>query len=110
MRIATIPRGRAALWVRALRSSERGSTLIGQLVALTIIGMTLMIFSAALFTGSKGVLTVRQEVSAHNLACQQMEAIKDDQLRDSRVEFLHDGVVRADGPRRASPARQDCGA
>jgi type II secretory pathway pseudopilin PulG len=55
---------------------ERGSTLIGQLLALALIGIALVTFVTGLSTSSLGVRVVEQRVSAENLARTQMELVK----------------------------------
>jgi hypothetical protein len=57
-------------------ASQRGSTFVGELVTLAIIGATLFILVTALTTGSRGVATVEKRVSAQTLARRQMETIK----------------------------------
>jgi type II secretory pathway pseudopilin PulG len=59
----------------ALRG-QRGSTLVGELIALTIMGVTLVIFMSGLSTTSAGVGLIEQRVSAENYARQQMELVK----------------------------------
>ncbi len=58
------------------RAHERGSTLIGQLVALAIIGIAFVILVGSLSTSSMGVRVIEDRVSGENLARQQMEMIK----------------------------------
>lgn len=55
---------------------ERGSTFIGQLVALAIVGSALVLLLGAFAPSGTGVAVVRQRVSAENYARKQMEAIK----------------------------------
>jgi len=59
-----------------MRVAQRGSSFVGELVTLAIIGATLFILVTALTTGARGVATVEKRVSAQTLARRQMEAIK----------------------------------
>lgn len=56
--------------------SEGGNTLIGELMALAIVGATLVILLNGLGVSSQGVMQVERRVKAENLARQQVEAIK----------------------------------
>jgi prepilin-type N-terminal cleavage/methylation domain-containing protein len=58
-------------------ADERGMNLIETLVALAIVSIVLTGFLAALSTGAFGVATVRQRVTAENLARAQLEYTKD---------------------------------
>lgn len=55
---------------------ERGSTLVGGLIALAIAGTALLALLGGLSTSSLGVRVVEHRVSAENIARSQMEAIK----------------------------------
>lgn len=55
---------------------ESGATLVGELLALAIIGSVIVIMLSGLSTSSAGVAIVRQRVTAENYARQQMEMIK----------------------------------
>lgn len=55
---------------------ERGSTFIGQLVALAIVGGALALLMGTFAPSGMGVAVVRQRVTAENYARKQMEAIK----------------------------------
>lgn len=55
---------------------ERGSTLVGELIALAIVGTALVALLSGLSTSSLGVRVVERRVSAENVARSQMEAIK----------------------------------
>lgn len=57
-------------------TEERGSTLVGELIALAIIGTALVALLSGLSTSSLGVRVVEHHVSAENVARSQMEAIK----------------------------------
>lgn len=59
-----------------MHKDDRGSTLVGELIALAIIGTALVAFLSGLSTSSLGVSVVERRVSAENLARSQMEAIK----------------------------------
>lgn len=59
-----------------MRRGERGNTLVGELVALAIMGTAVMMLLSAFAPSSKGVALVRKRVIAENLARRQMEAIK----------------------------------
>jgi type II secretory pathway pseudopilin PulG len=58
--------------------NERGSTLIGTLVALTIVGTALTIIMGGLFSSGNGVVVVNHQVGAQALVRQQMELVKAD--------------------------------
>lgn len=55
---------------------ETGASLVGELVALLIIGLVLVALLSGLSTSSASVAAMRQRVTAENLARRQMEAIK----------------------------------
>ena len=55
---------------------ERGSTLVGELIALAIVGTALVALLSGLSTSSLGVRVVEHRVSAENVARSQMEEIK----------------------------------
>jgi len=55
---------------------ERGSTLVGELIALAIVGTALVALLSGLSTSSLGVRMVERRVSAENVARSQMETIK----------------------------------
>lgn len=55
---------------------DRGSTLVGELIALAIVGTALVALLSGLSTSSLGVRVVERHVSAENVARSQMEAIK----------------------------------
>jgi len=59
-----------------MRRREAGATLVGELVALLIIGLVLVALLSGLSTSSAGVAAMRQRVTAENLARRQMETIK----------------------------------
>ncbi len=56
---------------------ERGQSLVETLVAVAIIAIVLTTFLAALSTATWGVATVRERVTAVNLARAQLECIQD---------------------------------
>jgi len=56
---------------------EAGQSVVEELVALAIVSLGLVIVIAALSTGSKGVGTANDRVTAENLARSQLELIKD---------------------------------
>lgn len=58
-------------------SAEAGQSLVEELVAVAIVALGLMILLAALSTGSVGVRTATDRVTAQNLARSQLELIKD---------------------------------
>lgn len=58
-------------------SGETGQSLVEELVALAIVSLGLVIVIAALSTGSMGVGTANERVTAENLARSQLELIKD---------------------------------
>jgi len=55
---------------------ERGSTLVGELIALAIAATALVALLSGLSTSGLGVRVVERRVSAENVARSQMEAIK----------------------------------
>ena len=57
-------------------AGERGATLIGQLAALAVMGIAVMILLSGLSSGSRGISIVQERVTASNYARHQMEAIK----------------------------------
>ncbi len=61
----------------SLWSGETGQSLVEELVAVAIVSLGLVILIAALSTGSMGVRTTNDRVTAENLARSQLELIKD---------------------------------
>lgn len=61
----------------SLWSGETGQSLVEELVAVAIVSLGLVILIAALSTGSMGVRTTTNRVTAENLARSQLELIKD---------------------------------
>jgi hypothetical protein len=61
----------------AIYWDQRGSTFVSELLALAIVGATLMILLGGLGVGSRGVLAVERRVSAEHYAREQMDAIKE---------------------------------
>ena len=57
-------------------ADDRGSTLVGELIALAIVGTALVALLSGLSTSSFGVRLVEHHVSAETVARNQMEAIK----------------------------------
>lgn len=57
-------------------TDERGSTLVGELIALAIAGTALVALLSGLSTSGLGVRAVAHRVTAEGVACSQMEAIK----------------------------------
>lgn len=58
-------------------ADERGMSLVEILVSVAIIAIVLTTFLAALSTATWGVATVRERVTAANLARKQLECIQD---------------------------------
>ncbi len=58
-------------------SGETGQSLVEELVALAIVSLGLVIIIGALSTGSMGVRTANDRVTAENLARSQLELVKD---------------------------------
>jgi type II secretory pathway pseudopilin PulG len=56
--------------------SEAGYSLLGELVALALVGATLVILLNGLGLSSRGVMVVERRVSGENYARQQVELIK----------------------------------
>ena len=56
--------------------SEKGSTLVGELVAVAILGMALVVILSAISTSMMGVAVVERRVAAESLTRRQLEAIK----------------------------------
>lgn len=65
-------RERLNLW-----SGETGQSLVEELVTVAIVSLALVIIIGALSTGSMGVRTASDRVTAENLARSQLELIKD---------------------------------
>jgi type II secretory pathway pseudopilin PulG len=63
---------------RALVDGQGGAGLVEVLVAVAILGVTLVVFLAAMSTGSLGVATTEEQVTAENLARSQLEYTKSD--------------------------------
>ena len=57
-------------------ADERGMSLVEVLVSVAIIAIVLTVFLAALSTATFGVATVRERVTAANLARKQLECIQ----------------------------------
>ena len=57
-------------------SGERGATLVGQLAALAVMGIAVVVLLSGLASGSRGISIVQERVTASNYARHQMEAIK----------------------------------
>ncbi len=68
------PRSLVRVW-RALEG-ETGVGLVEVLVAVAILGLTLVVLLAAVSTGSVGVATTEERVTAENLARSQLEYTK----------------------------------
>ncbi len=63
---------------QALVDGQGGAGLVEVLVAVAILGVTLVVFLAAMSTGSVGVATTEEQVTAENLARSQLEYTKSD--------------------------------
>jgi prepilin-type N-terminal cleavage/methylation domain-containing protein len=61
---------------RALVDGQKGVALVEVLVAVAIIGITLVVFLSAVSTGSIGVAKTEEQVTAENLARSQLEYTK----------------------------------
>jgi len=61
---------------RALVDGQEGVALVEVLVAVAIIGITLVVFLSAVSTGSVGVAKTEERVTAENLARSQLEYTK----------------------------------
>lgn len=59
-----------------MRANQKGTTLIGELLALAIIASALVLLLTGLSTSSMGVAIQEQRVATENYARRQMEAIK----------------------------------
>ncbi|MHB1296726.1 MAG: hypothetical protein ACYC4R_17245 [Anaerolineae bacterium] len=57
-------------------AGERGSSLLGELIAIAIIVLALTVLLSGLATGSRGTQIVESRISAENYARQQLETIK----------------------------------
>ena len=60
-----------------LLGSEKGATLVEELVTIAIIGLGIVILVAMITTGALGVKSIDDSVRADNLAMSQLELIKD---------------------------------
>jgi len=61
----------------AIWGNEEGASLVEVLVAVAIMAIVFTIFLSALSTGSFGVATVRERVTAENIARSQLEYVKE---------------------------------
>ena len=61
---------------RAIVDGQEGVGLVETLVAVAILGVTLVVLLAAISTGSTGVATTEERVTAENLARSQLEYTK----------------------------------
>jgi hypothetical protein len=59
-----------------MAGDEKGATLVGQLAALGIIGLALIMLLVGLASSGRGLALVQERVMAANCARRQMEAIK----------------------------------
>ncbi len=57
-------------------SGDSGSTLVGELVAVAILGLALVVLLSAISTGMMGMAIVERRVVGENLARRQLEEIK----------------------------------
>ncbi|MHB0859121.1 MAG: hypothetical protein ACYC5M_16330 [Anaerolineae bacterium] len=57
-------------------TGDRGSSLLGELIAIAIIVITVTVLLTGLATGSRGTQIVEARITAENLARRQMESIK----------------------------------
>ena len=62
--------------VRAVAGGQKGAGLVEVLVAVAVLGVTLVVFLAAIATGSVGVATTEERVTGENLARSQLEYTK----------------------------------
>jgi type II secretory pathway pseudopilin PulG len=75
-----------------MRVGERGNTLVGELVALAIVGAAVMMLLGAFGPSSRGVSLVRRRVVAENLARRQMEEIKDAEYQSDPTDVPYPAV------------------
>jgi Tfp pilus assembly protein PilV len=61
---------------RAVADGQKGAGLVEVLVAVAVLSITLVAFLAAISTGSVGVATTEERVTAENLARSQLEYTK----------------------------------
>ena len=66
------------IWLKAviMLSGDSGSTLVGELVAVAILGLALVVLLSAISTGMMGMAIVEKRVVGENLARRQLEEIK----------------------------------
>ena len=66
------------IWLKAviMLSGDSGSTLVGELVAVAILGLALVVLLSAISTGMMGMAIVEKRVAGENLARRQLEEIK----------------------------------
>jgi Tfp pilus assembly protein PilV len=69
------------------RAGEEGLGLVEVLVAVAIVGMTLVALLAAISTGSIGVTTTDSEVTAANLARSQLEYTRSQPYAEVPTEY-----------------------
>ena len=103
---------------------QRGSTLIGALVMMSIAVTTITIILGGFVTSSRGVAIVSQRITAENYAREQIETIKADTYRANpttvpyaqittldhyTVDIIIGYWITPDGPFAASVQGQDSG-
>ncbi len=70
-------------------SDERGAGLVEILISVAIIAIVLTTFLSALSTSTWGVATVRERVTAQNLARKQLECIQDHQYIEGAIPISY---------------------
>ncbi len=80
-------------WLKAviMLSGDSGSTLVGELVAVAILGLALVVLLSAISTGMMGMAIVEKRVAGENLARRQLEEIKAAEYQENYPAIPVDG-------------------
>ncbi len=81
------------IWLKAviMLSGDSGSTLVGELVAVAILGLALVVLLSAISTGMMGMAIVEKRVAGENLARRQLEEIKAAEYQENYPAIPVDG-------------------
>jgi len=77
-------------------SGDSGSTLVGELVAVAILGLALVVLVGAISTGMMGMAIVEKRVVGENLARRQLETIKAAEYREDPIGLPYPTIPVAD--------------